>query len=58
MPMKKSMLALSIFFIILTFVGIAYVLSTKGRANAGYAIIPMLLALISIAVYRNHKNTS
>ncbi len=56
--MKKGMLTASIFFIILAFIGIAYVLATNGRANAGYAIIPMLFALISIAAYRKHSNIS
>lgn len=56
--MKKMMLAASIFFVILTFIGIANVLSTNGQAHAGYAIIPMLFALISIAAYRKHKNVS
>lgn len=56
--MKKGLLAASIVFIILTFVGIGYVLTTKGQANAGYAIIPMLLALVSMVAYRKHKNIS
>jgi hypothetical protein len=56
--MKRGLLAISFFFMVLTFVGIGYVLSTNGQANAGYAIIPMLLALVSIAAYRKHKNKS
>jgi hypothetical protein len=56
--MKRGLLAVSLFFIILTFVGIGYVLSTSGQANAGYAVIPMLSALVSMAAYRKHKNKS
>ncbi len=53
--MKKTTLVLSIIFIILTFIGTGYVLYNKGQVNAGYAIIPLLFALSSIAFYRNRK---
>ena len=56
--MKRGLLAVSFFFMILTFIGIGYVLSTNGQANAGYAIIPMLLALVSLTAYRLHKHKS
>lgn len=51
--MKKAALALSIIFIILTFVGAAYVLYNS--VNAGYAVIPMVFALASITFYRSRK---
>jgi len=53
--MKKLVLLLSVVFIILTFVGATYVLYHKGTVNAGYSVIPMLFALISIAFYRRTK---
>ena len=53
--MKKAALILSIIFIILTFVGAGYVLYNGGKINAGYAIIPMVFALVCIAFYRNRK---
>ena len=53
--MKKAALALSIIFTILTFVGAGYVLCNGGKVNAGYAAVPMVLALVSITFYRNRK---
>ena len=53
--MKKTALVLNIIFIILTFFGAGYVLYNKGQVNTGYAIIPLLFALSSIAFYRNRK---
>ena len=53
--MKKTALVLSVIFIILTFVGAGYVLYNRGRVNAGYAVIPFIFALVSVAFYRNRK---
>ena len=53
--MKKAALVLSILLIILTFIGAGYVLYNRGQANAGYASIPLVFALVSIAFYRNRK---
>lgn len=53
--MKRVALVLSIIFIILTFVGAGYVLYNDGKVNAGYAAIPMIFALASIAAYRKKK---
>ena len=50
--MKKAALVLSI---LLTFIGAGYVLYNRGRVNAGYAAIPLVFALASIAFYRNRK---
>ena len=54
--MKKAALILSIIFIILTFVGAGYVLYNGGKINAGYAIIPMVFALVCIAFCPNFMN--
>lgn len=53
--MKKVALALSIIFIILTFVDAGYVLYNAGEVNAGYAVIPMVFALASLAFYRKRE---
>ena len=53
--MKKAALVLSVIFIILTFIGAGYVLYNRGRVNAGYAVIPFIFALVSVAFYRNRK---
>lgn len=50
--MKKLLLQLSIVFMALTFAGAWHVLSTQGQANAGYALIPMVFALVFIQLYR------
>lgn len=53
--MKKVALALSIIFVILTFVGAGYIIYNGGKVNAGYAVVPMVFALVSITFYRNKK---
>lgn len=53
--MKRTALVLSIIFIILTLVGAGYVLLNGGKVNAGYAVIPMVFAVTSIAFYRGKK---
>ena len=54
--MKKLLLVLSIVFIFLTFVGAIFVLTSNGTANAGYAVIPMVIALACLAGYRAYKS--
>ena len=54
--MKKILLILSIVFILLTFVGASYVLTSNEKANAGYAVIPMVIALACLASYRSYKD--
>lgn len=54
--MKKILLIISIVFILLTFFGAIYVLTSNGTANAGYAVIPMVIALACLADYRAYKN--
>lgn len=53
----KIFLALSIIFSILTFIGAGYVLANRGTAtgNAGYAVIPMLFAIVFSGAYRSSK---
>lgn len=53
--MKKITFVLSIIFIILTFVGAGYVLVNHGQVSAGYACVPMVLALASVSVYKKSK---
>ena len=52
---KKLALILSMIFIILTFVEAGYILFKGGKVNAGYACVPMVLALISLSFYRKYK---
>ncbi len=53
--MRKLALILSIVFILLTFVGAGYVLLSRGNANDGYAVVPMVSALACICYYRQKK---
>lgn len=53
--MKTVALILSILFVALTFVGAGYVLLNGGRVSAGYAVVPMVLALAAQAFYRQQK---
>ena len=54
--MKRFLFVLSLIFTVLTFVGAGYVLYTDGQTNAGYAVIPLVIALACIAGYRTFKN--
>jgi hypothetical protein len=53
--MKRVSFALSIIFVILTFIGAGYVLYNSGKVNAGYAVVPMCFAVASIAFYRKNS---
>ena len=53
----KIFLILQIVFIILTFAGAGYVFLKDGKANAGYAVVPMLGALIFGILFRNSQKT-
>ena len=48
-------LIISILFMILTFVGVGYVLINHGQVNAGYAVIPMCFCLVFIGVSNSLK---
>ena len=54
--LKKLLLVLSILLTILTFAGTFYVFLSNGTANAGYAAVPMLFAIVCIGGYRAYKN--
>ena len=54
--MKKMFQVLSIFFTILTFAGAIYVLTSHGTANAGYAVVPMVIGLACLSGYRTYRN--
>ena len=51
--MKKIALIFGIVFLILTFIGAAYVFIHHGQVNAGYAVIPSLFCVICFSFY--HK---
>ncbi len=51
--MKKIALILSIVFIVLTLVGAFFVIFKD--LNAGYAVIPMVFALVSSLFYKREK---
>ena len=55
--MKRVSFALSVIFVILTFVGAGYVLYNSGKVNAGFAVVPMCLAISSIAFYRKNSRS-
>ena len=52
---KKLTLASSVIFTILAVAGAGYVLLNGGNVNAGYAGVPMVLALVSISFYRKYR---
>ena len=54
--MKRLLLLLSILLIILTFAGAVFVLASNWVANAGYAVIPMVMALACFAGYKVYTN--
>ncbi len=58
MKKKKVFRILSIFFIILTFIGAGYVLFNKGEVSAGYAVIPSLMSICfsQLSITEKNKN--
>ncbi len=52
---KKILFILVVIFAVLTFCGAGYVLYHRGRANAGFTVIPMLFELAFLALYRTEK---
>ncbi len=50
--MKKLFLILSILFAVLTFIGAAYVLLNQGQVSAGFAVVPLVLELVCVSLYR------
>lgn len=55
MTRKKVLLILTILFALLTFIGVGYIFYTGGKANAGYACVPMIFELICSGFYRRIK---
>ena len=54
--MKRNIfLVLQIAFILLTFIGAGYVILNDGEPNAGYAVVPMLGALIFGRLFINSQ---
>ena len=53
--MKNLLFVLSTVFVILTFVGITYVLINRGTVSAGYAVVPMVMALTCSSAYKISK---
>ena len=54
--MKKLLLTLLIIFTILTFTGAIYVLKNHGTVNAGYAVVPCVIAVaISTLIIAKYK---
>ncbi len=53
--MKKAWMLVSALLTLLTLAGADYVLSTGGKASAGYACVPMALALASWSLSRKSK---
>lgn len=54
--MKKTLLILSTIFAVLTFVGAGFVIASKGKLSAGYAVIPCVWSLICTNGYIIFKN--
>ena len=54
--MKKLLLILSIAFNVLAIVGGIYVLTSNGTANAGYAVIPMGIAVAFSSLFQFERN--
>ena len=54
--MKKLLLTLLIIFTIPTFTGAIYVLKNHGTVNAGYAVVPCVIAVaISTLIIAKYK---
>lgn len=54
--MKKVCFVLWLFFSLLTMAGAIYVLWNGGRVSAGHAVVPMVLAVVSMTFYRGIKD--
>ena len=53
--MKKILLALTIVFTVLTFIGAGYVILSNGAVNAGYAVVPIAWTIVCLNGYRWRK---
>ena len=50
--MKRIVFILALAFSLLTLAGAGYVLALHGEANAGFAVVPLVLALACISYWR------
>lgn len=50
--MSKVALIMSIAFAVLTFTGAGYVLVNHGQVNAGYAVVPMVVSIAFLGIFR------
>lgn len=53
--MKKLMFIFGIVFAVLTVAGIVFIVYKEGNVSAGYAVVPMLFALVCFTFYRRKK---
>ena len=53
--MKRIVFILALTFTLLTLAGAGYVLASHGEANAGFAVVPLVLALACISYLRMLK---
>ncbi len=54
--MKNLLSILLVIFVILTFAGVIYVLKNHGTVNAGYAVVPCVIAVaISTLITAKYK---
>ena len=56
MTLRNIFFLLGILFSILTLLGIGYVILSSGAKSAGYAVIPMIFAVIFLQLWRKCKN--
>ncbi len=53
--MKQLALVLGLVCVALTLAGAGYALLSHGRGNPGYALIPLIFALVCLSVYRQKR---
>ncbi len=56
MTIKTVFLLIGVLFSILTLAGMTYVLLSGGTKSAGYAVIPMIFAVIFLQLWRKRMN--
>ena len=53
--LKQLALVLGLVCVALTLAGAGYALLSHGRGNPGYALIPLIFALVCLSVYRQKR---
>lgn len=58
MNKEKIFKLLTFLFMILTFIGVSYVLMNRGKVNAGFAVIPSLFCIVfsQLTISEKKKN--